>query len=196
MLVDNGKMSKSLGNTYRITELADKGYPPMVFRFFCLNAHYRKRLNFTFEGISAAATAYERLLNSLYQHKVSAAKTLPKILEKYKKDFSDAINDDLNVPMALGILFTMLKEEKSVDIYNLALDFDKVFGLDLNTAAPKKEDEVLSDIPAEIIALAEERIVAKKAKDFAKSDMLRNEIASRGYAVIDVPDGYRIELRV
>ncbi|MDR3319080.1 MAG: cysteine--tRNA ligase [Clostridiales bacterium] len=193
MLFDNGKMSKSLGNTYRVAELAEKGYPPMAFRFFCLNAHYRKRLNFTFEGLAASATAYERLLAGLYQHKISAERAPKAVLDKYAADFSAAISDDLNIPYALGLLFTMLKESKSKDIYALALRFDGVFALDLDKAAASGVAAPENfDIPEEITALAEKRVKAKALKDFAGADALRKEIADKGYTVIDVPGGYKI----
>jgi len=191
MMFDGGKMSKSLGNVYTVSDLEKMGYPPMAFRFFCLNAHYRKRLNFTFDGLAAAATAYDRLLASLYKHKTSAAKTAPEVLTKYRKEFQDAICDDLNIPLALGTLFTMLKEDKSADIYALALDLDRVFGLYLSAAAPPKDDEPVK-IPAEITALAEERLLAKKSKDFIRADALRKQIAEKGYSVIDLPEGYKI----
>ena len=191
MLVNNGKMSKSLGNTYTISQLEEMGYSPLVFRYFCLNAHYRKKLNFTFEGMDAAKVSYERLLASLYQHKVSNVPTSQEVLDKYKKDFEDAINDDLNLPLALGVLWTMLKEPKSKDLYNLALDFDKVFGLSLNEAK-EPEGEVNKDIPQDILELAQKRFDAKKAKDFATADALRNEIKEKGYSILDSKDGFKV----
>ena len=191
MLVNNGKMSKSLGNTYTISQLEEMGYSPLVFRYFCLNAHYRKKLNFTFEGMDAAKVSYERLLASLYQHKMSNVPTSQEVLDKYKKDFEDAINDDLNLPLALGVLWTMLKEPKSKDLYNLALDFDKVFGLSLNEAK-EPEGEVNKDIPQDILELAQKRFDAKKAKDFATADALRNEIKEKGYSILDSKDGFKV----
>lgn len=191
MLVNNGKMSKSLGNTYRISQLEEMGYAPIVFRYFCENAHYRKKLNFTFEGMDAAKVSYNRLLSSLYQHKISQAQTSEEVLVKYKKEFEDAINDDLNIPLALGVLFTMLKEPKSKDIFNLALEFDKVFGLNLKDAHEDLSN-VNNDAPKEIIELAEERLNAKKNKDFAKADELRNKIKELGYSILDSKEGYRI----
>ena len=191
MLVNNGKMSKSLGNTYTISQLEEMGYSPLVFRYFCLNAHYRKKLNFTFEGMDAAKVSYERLLASLYQHKMSNVPTSQEVLDKYKKDFEDAINDDLNLPLALGVLWTMLKEPKSKDLYNLALDFDKVFGLSLNEAK-EPEGEVNKDIPQDILELAQKRFDAKKAKDFATADALRNEIKAKGYSILDSKDGFKV----
>jgi len=190
MLVNNGKMSKSLGNTYTISQLEEMGYPAVVFRYFCLNAHYRKKLNFTFEGMDASKISYARLLNALYLHKMSQEKTPQEVLDKYKKDFEDAINDDLNLPLALGVLWTMLKEKKSKDIYALALDFDKVFGLNLKDAKP--DDSQDEDVPQEILKLAQERFEAKKAKDFAKADALRADIKAKGYSILDSKDGFKV----
>lgn len=191
MLVDGGKMSKSLGNTYTIAQLADMGYAPLSFRYFCLNTHYRKKLNFTFEGLNAAQTAYNRLLNALYEHKASAAATSPEILEKYRNDFQDAIDDDINLPLALGILWTMIKEKPSKDIYALALEFDKVFGLDLAKAKPAEKPPI--EVPDDVKKIADERFEARKAKNWAESDRLRGELAALGYAVLDTKDGYTLE---
>ena len=193
MLVDGGKMSKSLQNTYTIDQLVARGYTPLAFRYFCLNAHYRKKLNFTFEGMDAAQTAYDRLLETLYKHKTSAEKTDPSVLEKYRKAFADAIDDDINLPLALGVLWTMCKEKPSRDVYETALSFDAVFGLDLHTAhAPEKTEE---PVPAEITALAEQRLQARREKNWAESDRLRDEIQARGYAIADGKDGYTLTRR-
>lgn len=191
MLVDGGKMSKSLGNTYTIDQLIERGYTPLAFRYFCLNAHYRKKLNFTFEGMDAAQTAYDRLLETLYKHKQSACPADPALLQKYRDEFRAAIDDDINLPLALGVLWTMAKEKPSRDIFALALDFDKVLGLDLHTAHAPKEDS--SPVPDDIVALAEERLIARKQKNWAESDRLRDEIAARGYAVADGKDGYTLQ---
>lgn len=191
MLVDGGKMSKSLGNTYTIAQLGEMGYSPLSFRYFCLNTHYRKKLNFTFEGLKAAQVAYARLLASLYEHKVSPAATDPAVIEKLRGEFKAAIDDDINVPLALGVLWTALKEKPSKDIYALALDFDKVLGLSLDEAKPAEKPAV--EAPEEVKAIAEERFAARKAKNWAESDRLRDELAALGYAVVDSKDGYRLE---
>ena len=190
MLVDNGKMSKSLGNVYRIDQLEEKGYCALDYRYFCLNAHYRKKLNFTFEGMDGAKTSYARLLNTLYAHKISVNFTDPQILAEYKKQFDEAINDDLNIPLALGVVWTMVKEPKSKDIYALAIEFDKVLGLSLDKAQPAQEEQ--ADIPADIQKLAEERFDAKKRKDFATADELRAKLTELGYSVLDSKDGFKI----
>ena len=189
MLVDGGKMSKSLGNTYTIAQLEGMGYKPMHFRYFCLNAHYRKKLNFTFDGLDAARTSYERLGGLLLKHKASEANTDGEVLNKYRREFEENISDDLNVPGALGVLWTMLKEPFSKDIYALALDFDKVFGLSLANYEEAKEEIV---IPDEVRAVAEERLQARKNKDWARSDLLRDKLAEMGYTVKDLKDGYEL----
>lgn len=188
MLVDGGKMSKSLGNTYTIDQLIEKGYSPMVFRFFCLNAHYRKKLNFTFDTMDGAKTSYERLCQSLLKHKNSSAKTSEEVLEKYRAEFLADIQDDLNIPAALGVLFTMLKEPASVDIYNLALKFDEVFGLDFDKIQEEKQD-----IPEEIIKKAEEMQSARLEKNWPVADAIRAELNELGYIVKNTKEGYTIE---
>lgn len=191
MLVDGGKMSKSLGNTYTLAQLEEKGFEPLSYRYFCLNTHYRKKLNFTFEGLEAAQTAYRRLLAALYEHKTAkGVKTAPEKLREYKEAFQNAIDDDINVPMALGVLWTMVKQPYSRDIYELALDFDKVFGLSLDKAKPEEKPEI--EVPDDIRAIADERFEARKAKNWAESDRLRDVLSEKGYAVLDSKDGYKL----
>ena len=189
MLVDGGKMSKSLGNVYTLAQLAEMGYSPLDFRFFCLNAHYRKKLNFTFEGLSAAKTSRERLNAAVYLHKVGTEKADEAKLAEYKKQFVDAINDDLNIPYALGVLFNLGKEPKSKDVYNLILDFDRVFGLSLDKVSEPKVENNNADVPAEVMELVKARTAAKKEKNFALADEIRGKISDLGYEVKDTRDG-------
>ena len=196
MMVDGGKMSKSLGNVYTIAQLNEKGYDALDFRFFCLNAHYRKKLNFTFEGMNAAKTSRERIMATLYAHKTSDAKTEQSVLDNYKQQFIDAINDDINIPLALGVLFNMLKEPKSKDIYALALDFDRVFGLSFDKASAPKQEEQKIDAPQEVLDLIEQRKAAKKDKNFALADEIRAKIADLGYDIKDTREGIIITKRV
>jgi len=184
MQVNGGKMSKSLGNTYTLKDLSDKGISPLAFRYFCLNTHYRKTLNFTFEGMNGAVTAYKRLLALLAKHRGGSGSS---DLAKYKEDFRTAVNDDINIPLALGVLWTMLKEvAPSKDVFDLACEFDKVLGLDL--AKAEKVSEIAHD-QTPIIQLLIQRKNARANKDFAESDRLRDEIASHGWIIIDTPDG-------
>lgn len=188
MQVDSGKMSKSLKNTYTVSELEQKGYSAMAFRYFCLNTHYRKKLNFTFEGMDAAKTAYNRLLAAVHSHK--GGKSFDEeAVKKYDELFTEAINDDINIPLGLGVLWNMLKEKPSQAIYDLAMKFDKVLGLALDTeSAPEKVEA-----PEEVIKLAELRLKARKDKDWAQSDVLREQISKLGYQIIDKKDGYDIK---
>lgn len=193
MLVDGGKMSKSLGNVYTISQLEEMGYSALDFRFFCLNAHYRKKLNFTFEGLMSAKVSRERLLASVYQHKIAKnISTSAETLNNYRQQFVEAINDDINIPLALGVLFSMLKEPRSADIYNLALDFDKVFGLSLSTASAPVEEGIKLEYPKEVAELVEQRAQAKCDKNFALSDSIREKINSLGYNVADTRDGVKV----
>ena len=191
MLYDGGKMSKSLGNCYLLKDLEQKVYSEMDFRYFCLNTHYRHKLNFTFENLAAAKTAYARLLALLKQHSQSDAKTDEKVLADFDQEFFDAINDDLNVPMGLGILWKLVKLPKSKDIYALALKWDKVFALSLDKL-PEDQQKPQEDIPQEVSKLAEERFAARKNKDWAKSDELRDLIKQAGYEIKDSATGYQL----
>lgn len=188
MQVDGRKMSKSLGNTYTLDQLEERGYSPMDFRYFCLNTHYRKKLNFTFEGMDAAKTAYSRLLALLKACAASDAKTDPAVIEAFDKEFADAVSDDLNIPLGMGALWTLLKNPPSRDIYEAAMRADKVLGLSLD----KCTDEKKEDVPADVRAIADERWTARLAKDWAKSDALRETLASMGWAVKDGKEGYEL----
>lgn len=181
--VDGGKMSKSLGNIYTINDLKSRGYSPLDFRYLNLLTHYRKSLNFTFEALNSAKSALKSLKSAVLEHKKSKNITDKAVLDGYMKEFKNAIADDLNMPLALGILWKAVKENLSEDIYNLALEFDKVFSLDLG---------VEEEIPADIVKLADERWQARLNKDWALSDKLRDEISALGYQIKDSKEGYEI----
>lgn len=190
MLVDGGKMSKSLGNTYTVDDLAAKGYTPMEFRYMCLNVQYRQKLNFTWEAMAAAKTACERLSALLYRHKTAPAPGNRPEIEKYLGEFHEAINDDLNVPMAMGVLWKMLRLPAGKDVYDAALVMDKVFALDFDKVA---SPDHTAEAPPEIREMAEKRREVRRNKNWAESDRLRDEIAAKGYKVLDTADGYRLE---
>ena len=190
MLVDGGKMSKSLGNTYTVDDIAAKGYTPMEFRYMCLNVQYRQKLNFTWEAMAAAKTAYERLSALLYRHKTAPAPGNRPEIEKYLGEFHEAINDDLNVPMAMGVLWKMLRLPAGKDVYDAALVMDKVFALDFDKVA---SPDHTAEAPPEIREMAEKRREVRRNKNWAESDRLRDEIAAKGYKVLDTADGYRLE---
>lgn len=189
MQVDGRKMSKSLGNTYTLDQLEARGYSPMDFRYFCLNTHYRKKLNFTFEGMDAAKTAYARLLSLLRVCAASDVETDPAVIAAFEKAFADAVSDDLNIPLGMGELWTLLKNPPSRGIYEAALRADKVLGLSLDKCTEESKDE----IPEDVRALADKRWAARLAKDWATSDTLRAELASRGWSVKDGKEGYELK---
>ena len=187
VLVDGGKMSKSLGNIYTLSQLKEMGYEPLAYKLFCLNTNYGKTINFTFDGIKSAQSSLNNLRKLVNEHKNGLNKSEEEKLEKYKADFLESVNDNLNTPLALGIMFSMLKNEpKSKDIYNLAIDFDRVFGL-------KLDEEQVVEIPEDIKDLAEKRWQAKKNKDWATADRLRDEILNQGFQILDTKDGYEIK---
>ena len=188
--VDGGKMSKSLNNIYTIDQLNEMGYEPLAYKFFCLNTSYAKKINFTFDAIKSAQVALNNLRKSLQEHKNGSSIISKETQDKYRQEFLSAINDNLNTPLALGVLFSMIKNEpKSIDVYNLAMDFDKVFGIGLDRFQEEKQE----DIPSDIKELAELRWQAKQNKDWTNADKYRDEINSKGYVILDAKDSYRIE---
>ena len=193
MLVDGGKMSKSLGNVYTVDDLIARGYSPLAFRYFCLNTHYRNKLNFTFDGLSGAATAYNRLCGL-----ISACKTAPHAdndtaqkVAAQKAAVIAAVYDDLNYPLALGELWTMAKLPACREIYDAAEVLNAVLGLDLHV--PHVSDAPTVEAPDEVKQIAEQRFAARQNKDWATSDELRNKLDALGYAVLDSKTGYELK---
>lgn len=195
---NNGKMSKSKGEFLTVSLLESKGYDPLVYRFFCLQSHYRKSLVFTYENLDNAKTAYNKLTARIAQ--LMADKKPDEVVEfsdfeKFKGNFKAALDDDLNTSNAITVLYDVLKADTNNET-KLALieDFDKVLSLGLIEAAKKlsvgDNDE---DIPEEVKALVEERKAARKAKDFAKADELRDKIGELGYIVEETRQGTKIK---
>lgn len=177
--IDSGKMGKSLGNTYTLDDLEKQGFKPEVFRYFYFMAHYSKQQNFTREAMEGAKNSLKNMKNLVKEHKVGTNKV---DTSSYQKEFIDAIADDLNMPNALAVVIKMLKEERSKDVYEAFLKFNEVLGFSL------EEEEISSDI----LDLAEKRWQAKKAKDFALADNLREELSKKGFTIKDTRGGYEI----
>lgn len=194
LLVDNGKMSKSLGNTYTVTDLKEKGFSPLAFRYMCLNANYRSKLNFTWEGIKAAQVALERLLESVSAHKNApeGVKADPALIESFERDFSEAVNDDLNIPRALGVVWNIARHEtKSRDFYELLLKMDEILGLDFAKAGEKRSSDEQALDP-EIEMLINQRQQARKEKNWKLADEIRDKLKSMGIHLEDTPQGVKI----
>lgn len=189
LLIDNGKMSKSLGNVYLIDDLEEKGIEPLAYRYLCFTSHYRNKLNFTWDAIDSAQKSLHRLRYLASTQKNGNENVDEDILNKYKQEFLEAINDDLNMPLAISIAWEVAKQEKkSNKYYELLMKFDEILSLNLNDVS---EESII--IPEEIAKLLEDRKKARESKDFELSDILRDKIKERGYAVKDTKNGQKIE---
>ena len=180
--INNTKMSKSLGNAYTLTDITDKGYASMHFRYLCLLTHYRTIMNFTWESLDSAKKSYENLVKTIKKNKLTEIE-----IAALRKEFQDAITDDLNTAKAIAVLW-----RADVD---LALEYDAVLSLGLREAIEKFTFGLnyhADKIPADVIALANKRLEFKKARDFLNADKLRDEIKSLGYEVLDTKEGYEI----
>ncbi len=188
--IDSKKMSKSLGNFKKIRDLEKESISPAAFRFWVLMAHYRSPMNFNLEALKGAETALKRLFG-LYVGLGSSSSAdkneVGVVNDSYKTKFKEFLEDDLDTPRALTVLWDLVKDDSipPADKKATILDFDKVLGLGF---ADLKEEE----IPTEVIALAEERELARKAKDFTKSDELRTKMHKLGYEIKDLPEGYKV----
>lgn len=189
LLIDGGKMSKSLGNVYTLNDLKAKGIDALSYRYFTYSSHYRNKLNFTWDAIKSAKNSLNKLRDMIALHKDVNKKIDKNIISKYEEQFLDAINDDMNMPVAISIVWEIAKEkEKSNDFYELIKKFDSVLSLDLD-----KNDKEDINIPEDIKLILNERKDARENKDFAKSDELRDKLKELGYIVKDTKDGQIIE---
>ena len=187
--VNGGKMSKSLGNLYTLEDLAEKGYEPLVYRMFNFTSTYRNQINFTFEAMDAAKVSLNRLRDGLLKHKEGNENISEDIIKDFENRFLDAINDDLNMPQALSVVWDVVRNnQKSKDLYNLLIKFDEVLGLDL--ASYENEEEAL---PEEILELVNSRNEARANKNWAESDRLRDLLIEKGYSVKDSKEGTIVE---
>lgn len=186
MMVDGRRMGKSEGNAYLVKDLVDKGIDPLAFRYFNLGTHYRIQLNFTWEALKAAETALNRLRGQVMTLKDKVAAGA--VDEKYKQKFLEAIDNDLNTSEALSVIWDLLKSDLADEVkLATALDFDKVFGLKLG-----EKIESNLDISEDVKALLNARLEAKKSKNFAESDRLRDEVKALGYQIKDTADGQEL----
>ena len=186
LLIDGGKMSKSLGNVYLLKDIINKGYDPLVYKLFTYSGHYRNKLNFTWDGIEATSKSLERLKNGYQVHKAGTDildENDKKELSRLEEEFHKAINDDMNMPLAMSFVWETIRySKKSTEIAKLLLKFDTILGLKIDEPIQKQEQE----IPQEVLELIEERKIARQNKDWAKADGLREKIRNMGYEVRDV----------
>lgn len=184
--INGGKMSKSLKNVYTISDLENKGIEALAYRYFTYSAHYRTKLNFTWEAIKSAQVALNRLREAVKQQKSGENKADQERIKEYKKRFEEAINDDINMPLAIAVVWDVAKEkEKSKEYYELLMKFDEILSLDLD----REEKEVKIEYPEEVEELLRQRKEARENKDYTKSDELRDKIREYGFEVKDTRDG-------
>ena len=192
LLIDGGKMSKSLGNVYLIKDIKDRGYDPIVYKLLCYSCSYRIKLNFTWEGMEATSKSLDRLRNGYKIHREGKEKLDEedrKKLEEIEHNFHEAINDDMNMPLAMSYVWEAVRySKKSQEVADLLLKFDTVLGLKIDKA-PEQEN---LEIPQDVLALMEQRKQARQEKNWAESDRLRDLIKEKGYEVKDTKDGMNI----
>ena len=204
LLVEGKRMAKRFGNYYTLRDLIKMGYDPKAVRFLLMSTHYRQQLNFTFDGLKAAKSAVDRLTNFVYRLLDADGKgcgeKIKELMRGVKKDFEEAMDDDLNIGVALATLFNfvsevnkllddnMLSKEEAKEVYNLMMKFDKVLGV---IGEVKKEEE----LPKEAEELIRKREEARKAKDWQTADKIREQLKAMGIIIEDTPQGvkWRIE---
>jgi cysteinyl-tRNA synthetase len=196
LLVEGHKMSKSLKNEYTLDDLESRGVTPMDFRYYCLTLHYRTPMNFTWEGQAAAARAFSRLKESIARPAAGEGAG-PEAAENIRRRFRAAVEDDLNLPRAVGVVHEAARAGLSGEtLRELAEEWDGVLGLGLVAAvqAGRREEQEGSaereaPVPPEVADLAARREAARRARNFAEADALRAKIREAGYEVIDAKDG-------
>ena len=184
LVSDKGKMAKSAGEFITLATLIDKGYDPLVYRYFCLTAHYRSKLSFSYDALESAKNSFNSFKERILEIKENLA-SKPKDND-YKWKFADAVADDLNMPIALSVVWDVIKDKDlgNNEKYELLLDFDKVLGFDI-------KDFKRTEISGGIQKLVDEREAARKAKDFKKSDEIRDKLKAQGIVLEDTPQGVR-----
>ena len=191
-----GKMSKSKGEFLTVSLLEEKGYNPLVYRFFCLQSHYRKSLVFSYENLDNAAVAYNKLAAKIATLFGDSSAVDKAAFDSLKAGFTEAMDNDLNTAQAVTAVYDVLKAD-ATNATKLALieDFDKVLSIGLIEAAKKLAENNSSaegDIPEEIAKLIEERKEARKAKNFALADEIRDKIAEMGYVITETREGTKV----
>jgi len=191
LLDESGKMSKSKGGILTVSVLEEQGYDPIAFRYMCLGSHYRKQLMFTYDNLEQAQNTLNKLRKRISSLKEDGELN-KELFDSYVSKFKEQLENDLNTSNALTIMYEVLKDENLNDTTKIKLveDFDRVFSLDLI----KEEDSVDSDLEKEILEKIEERKEAKKNKDYALADKIRDELSLRGIKLIDTKDGTTYEI--
>ena len=205
LLVDGKKMSKSKGNFYVLKDILNKGYSARMFRLAIISVNYRIPLNFTFEGMDAARKNIQKIdefmekieeINNFKPETIVIEQAIDLLIRNAKKEFEEAMNDDLNISGAMAVMYFLMTEinklisnnqvnrENAAKIHSLMMNFDKVLGVIEKTKIK---------IPQNIIELAQQRLKARKEKNWAVSDALRKKAHELGYQIDDIEEGYKVK---
>ncbi|MBO4848892.1 MAG: cysteine--tRNA ligase [Clostridia bacterium] len=192
----SGKMSKSKGGILTVSVLEENGYKPLAYRYFCLQSHYMKQLMFTYESLDNAASAYDKLLSRVAAVKAAAEKenAAPdeERVAEYRARFIETVGNDLNTSLGLTLLYEVLKADlDSATKLAVIEDFDRVLSLDLTSGEP--EEEPAAEDTKRLEELLVKRAEAKKAKDWATADAIRDEVKAAGYMIVDTPEGAKLK---
>ncbi|MBQ8041127.1 MAG: cysteine--tRNA ligase [Lachnospiraceae bacterium] len=185
----SGKMSKSKGEFLTVTLLLEKGYNPLAYRLFCLQSHYRKPLVFSFEALDQAAGTYNKLKKRIADIKEDGSVDEAAVQE-WKSKFVEAVGNDVNTSMGITLLYDVLKTDLNGATKRAVIaSYDEVLGLDLLKAEEKEETGVDAELKAFVLAKIEERAAAKKEKNFALADAIRDELLQKGIVIKDTREG-------
>jgi len=200
LVMDKGKMAKSEDNFITLKTVIEKGFEPLDYRYFLLNAHYRKQLSFSWNALEGAKNSLEALKRKIVEFKkleqeqekakehedYEEPKEHPAKVEEYAKSFEESINDDLNIPEALAVLWNVVRDKKLTPEERLGLifDFDKIFGLEL-----KNVNEQKFELPEKVLQMIAEREKARVENNFKLADELREKIKKAGYSIKDTSEG-------
>ena len=190
----NGKMSKSKGDILTVSKLIEKGYDPLVYRLFCLQSHYRKPLEFSFDQMDNTAVAYEKLKKRVMDNVRNAGNEPADeaAVSEYKNRFIEALDNDVNTAMGLTVLYDALKAPLTAATKAaIAKSFDEVLGLDLTVEkeAPEEKQDADPELVAYVEEMIERRKAAKKEKNFEEADRIRNELLEKGIVLKDTREG-------
>ena len=193
LILRSGKMSKSGGTFITVDVLREKGYEPLAYRYLCLGAHYRTQLEFSYESMDSAAKSLKNLRALAAQIGQESARTAQETENSraWKTKFMQAMQDDLNAPKALAVTWEAVRcgELSAAEKWDFLQTAEAILSLDLL----KEEQPAQLALPTEVLALLEQRAAARQAKDWKKSDELRDAIAQKGYVVKDTPQGQQTE---
>jgi len=197
IMSEDEKMSKSKGNIVDLDILEREGFSPLVYRYLCLNSHYRKPLIYGREILQSASNAYQNLRNRIRELGVKGnserdMKNLSESAQIYLNQFKDSVFNDLNTPQGLAVMWGVLKDKSlnPEEKYSLICNFDKIFSLDIQEMAQEN-----LKVPENMKELALKRQRLRKEKKWSEADKIREEISSAGYDVLDTPKGYKLERR-